>query len=148
MEKLKTAQDLIKTSNSSVSAGFNMFIYGYDYPLHNEYHDHVARQQGFDYAKEMAENGEISFTHKFKCECGDIPFQYGGFWVCNSCGTKHAEKDWWEIKVEKDGNEFCCHGLDFEDLQSSNNYAFGKTFSEAINNYEDVMRALTKENIY
>ena len=50
-----------------------------------------------------------------------------------------------KLKVEKDGNEFCCHGLDFEDLQSSNNYAFGKTFSETINNYEDVMRQLAKE---
>ena len=145
MEKIKTAQELIKTSNSSVASGFNMFIYGDDYPLHNEYHDHVARQQGYDYAEEMAKKGEIAFTHKFKCRCGDILFQYGGFWVCNSCGTKHAEEEWWKIKVEKDGNEFCCHGLDFKDLQTSSNYAFGKTFSEAINNYEGVMRALANE---
>jgi hypothetical protein len=46
---------------------------------------------------------------------------------------------WWKIQVEKDGNEFCCHGLDFINLQESSNYAFGKTFEEAISNYEKVM---------
>ena len=48
--------------------------------------------------------------------------------VCNSCGNKDVDKEWWKIKVEKDGNEYCCHGLDFVNLQESNNYAFGKTF--------------------
>lgn len=145
MEKLKYAKDLIKTHSGSVKGGFNMFIDGHDSPKPNDCYDYYERIQGYDYAKEMAEKGAIAFTHKFKCRCGGYPFQYGGFWVCNSCGTKHAEEEWWKIKVEKDGNEFCCHGLDFEDLQSSSNYAFGKTFSEAIKNYEGIMRALANE---
>ncbi len=139
MEKLKLEQDLIKTHNSSVSAGFNMFIYGYSQPLHTEYYDHYPRYQGYSFAKEMAKKGEIAFTYNFKCKCGGYPFQYGGFWVCNECGGKNVDEYWWKIKVEKDGNEFCCHGLDFINLQKSENYAFGKTFNEAIDNYEKLM---------
>lgn len=52
---------------------------------------------------------------------------------------KDVDKEWWKIQVEKDGNEFCCHGLDFVNLQESSNYAFGKTFEEAISNYEKLM---------
>jgi hypothetical protein len=48
--------------------------------------------------------------------------------VCNGCGSKDVDKEWWKIKVEKDGNQFCCHGLDFVNLQESDNYAFGKTY--------------------
>lgn len=139
MEKLKTAQYVIKTSNTSVSCGFNMFIFGQDRPLHHEYYDAYERSQGYEYAKEMAKKGELAFTHKFKCSCGDIPFMYGGFWVCNGCGGKNVDKEWWKIKVEKDGNEYCCHGLDFIDLQESDNYAFGKTFHKAIENYGELM---------
>lgn len=139
MEKLKTAQYLIKTSNPSVASGFNMFIYGHDAPIHSEYHDHYARYQGFIFARDMAKEGKIAFTHKFRCNCGGYPFQYGGFWVCNSCGGKDVDKEWWKIKVEKDGNEYCCHGLDFINLQESDNYAFGKTFKYAIKNYGELM---------
>jgi len=31
------------------------------------------------------------------------------------------------------------NGLDFVNLQESNNYAFGSTFIDAINNYEEAM---------
>ena len=139
MYELKYAQDVIKTHNKSVDCGFNMFVSGDGYPLSSEYHDHVARQLGYDYAKELAEDGKIAFTNKFKCNCGGYPFLFGGFWVCNDCGGKGVDKEWWKIVVEKDGNEFCCHGLDFIDLQSSTNYAFGKTFEIAIENYGKIM---------
>ncbi len=139
METLKYAQDLIKTNSSSVACGFNSFIMGHDSPKPNDHHDYFSRSQGYDYAKKMAENGEIVFTHKFKCKCGGYPFQYGGFWVCNSCGGRNVDENWWKIKVEKDGNEFCCHGIDFVNLQESDNYAFGKTFYEAIKEYEKVI---------
>ncbi len=139
MEKLKIAQECIKTSNPSVSYGFNMFVFGFDPPLHNEYYDHYPRYQGYVFAREMAKKGEIAFTHKFRCNCGGYPFQYGGFWVCNDCGGKGVNKDWWKIKVEKDGNEYCCYGLDFLDLQESENYAFGYTFEDAIKNYGELM---------
>ena len=145
MKVLKYAQDLIKTRNSSVAGGFNSFIMGYDQPKPNDHHDYGERIQGYDYAESMAKDGKIAFTYKFKCECGGYPFQYGGFWVCNSCGGRDVNEDWWIIIVEKDGNEYCCHGLDFTDLQESNNYAFGKTFKEAIKNYGNLMTQLKQQ---
>ena len=48
-------------------------------------------------------------------------------------------KDWIDrlkkLKVEKDGNKFCCHGLGFINLQKLDNYAFGETYEESIENY-------------
>jgi hypothetical protein len=40
------------------------------------------------------------------------------------------------VKVIKDGNSFCCVGEGFVNLQESDNYAFGDTFDEAIENYK------------
>tara|TARA_R110000744_G_scaffold369378_1_gene479560 strand:+ start:408 stop:848 length:441 start_codon:yes stop_codon:yes gene_type:complete len=143
MEKLKYAQDLIR-ANSSVMSGFNTFITGGKEPKLNEYGDKsewYARLQGYQYAKKMAKEDGIAFTKTFKCgknsDC--FPFEYGGFFVCNSCGNKAVDKDWWKIKVEKDGNAYCCHGLYFKNLQESYNYAFGDTFDEAISNYGQLM---------
>lgn len=148
MNKLKFAQDLIKTSNGSVSAGFNMFIMGHPpITFSDGYSDAYDRMQGYEFAKKMAKEQAIAFTYVFKCtdkKIGCHPFQYGGFFVCNSCGGNSVDKDWWEIKVEKDGNEYCCHGLDFVNLQESSNYAFGKTFEDAICNYGQVMLQLSK----
>lgn len=142
MEKLKYAQDLIK-ANRTVSAGFNQFINGNSSPKRSDYGDKLqwySEMQGYDYAKQMAKEQGIAFTHIFKCEkSGCFPFSYGGFMVCNSCRNKDVDKEWWKIKVEKDGNEYCCHGLDFVNLQESNNYAFGKTFELAIENYGRLM---------
>ena len=144
MEKLKYAQDLIKTSSVYVACGFNQYIMGHKKPDFGDGyspHEASARIQGYEYAEEMAQEGEIAFTHPFKCgkysDCH--PVQYGGFFGCNSCGTKYAEKEWWKIKVEKDGNQYCCHGLDFINLQESENYAFGLSFKEAIDNYGKLM---------
>lgn len=141
MGKLKYAQDLIKTSNSSIDCGFNMFINGESEPKCTDgYHDFYARSEGWLYAKELAKEGKIAFTHKFRCRCGGYPIMYGGFWCCNSCGGKSVDMEWWKIKVEKDGNSYCCHGLDFENIMESENYAFGDTFEQAIDNYESIMR--------
>ena len=140
MEKLKYAQDLIKTSNAYVASGFNQFVMGHKKPNFGDGYspqEASARIQGYEYAEKMAKKGEIAFTHRFNCgentHCH--PFQYGGFFVCNSCGRKSVDKEWWKIRVEKDGNAYCCHGLDFINLQESENYAFGDTFKEAIENY-------------
>tara|TARA_R110002124_G_scaffold286593_1_gene467971 strand:- start:985 stop:1425 length:441 start_codon:yes stop_codon:yes gene_type:complete len=140
MEKLKYAQELIKGSNS-VMGGFNTFISGGQEPRGYEYGDKsewFARFQGYQYAEQMAKDNGIAFIKPFKCGVSDNchPFKYGGFFVCNSCGNKGVDKEWWKIKVEKDGNAYCCHGLDFINLQESDNYAFGDTFEEAIKNYE------------
>lgn len=140
MENLKLAQDLIK-ANSSVMSGFNMFIHGHPpITFADGHYDAGARIQGYEFAEKMAKEEGIAFTHVFKCDKSNcFPFKYGGFFVCNSCGGKGVDKDWWKIKVIKDGNEYCCHGLDFEDLQSSSNYAFGSTFQEAITKYGVLM---------
>lgn len=139
-EKLKYAQDLIKTRNSSVASGFNMFINGHrPITFGDGYHDAGERMQGYEFAEKMAKEDGIAFTHVFKCKARCHPFQYGGFFVCNECGQKEVDKEWWKIKVEKDGNEYCCHGIDFINLQESDNYSFGKTFEEAIINYGHLM---------
>ena len=140
MEKIKTAQELIKAS-ASVMSGFNMFIHGHPpITFSDGYSDAGERIQGYEFAKKMAKEDGIAFTYPFKCGKSDChPFQYGGFFVCNSCGNKDVDKDWWNIKVEKDGDEFCCHGLDFANLQESDNYAFGTTFENAIENYGKLM---------
>ena len=144
MEKLKYAQDLIKTHNGSVAGGFNMFIGGHDRPRPNDCYDYNERTQGFDFAQKMAKENSIAFTHRFKCNCGGHAFQYGGFFVCNSCGGKGVDREWWKIKVEKDGNAYCCHGLDFINLQESDNVAFGDTFDEAIKNYGELFNRKEK----
>lgn len=144
MEKLKYAQDLIKTHNPSVTGGFNMFVLGDWRPVPNDGHyDHGPRCQGYDKAEEMARSGKIYYTRRFKCHCGGNPFQYGGFFICDKCNHKKINKDWWVIQVEQDGNAFCCHGLGFVNILESNNYAFGGTRQEAIDNYEKVMREAT-----
>ena len=148
MEELKTAQELIKTRNSNVIVGFNQFIYGKGEPKRSDYGDKsqwYSEQQGYDYAKKMAKDDGIAFTHIFKCESDKnncYPFSFGGSIVCNSCNRIGVDKSWWKIKVEKDGNDFCCHGLDFVNLQESENYAFGNTFEDSILMYEKVMLAL------
>ena len=141
METLKYSQDLIKSNNRSCEAGFNMFIHGH-HPItfEDDYHDTYDRMKCYEFAQKMAKEDGIAFTKVFKCKQGDChPFQYGGFFVCNNCGQKGVDKEWWKIQVEKDGNEFCCHGLDFVNLQESSNYTFGKTFEDAISNYEKLM---------
>ena len=149
MEKLKYAQDLIKAS-ATVMGGFNTFISGGQEPRGHEYGDKsewYASFQGYSYAEKMAKEDGIAFTKPFKCGNSEncLPFKYGGFFVCNSCGNKSVDKEWWEIKVEKDGNAYCCHGLDFINLQESDNYAFGDTFDEAIKNYGILMTTNNKQ---
>jgi len=143
--ELKSAQELIKAS-PDVMCGFNQFIFGSGEPKRSNYGDKsqwYTELQGYNYAKKMAEEDGIAFTNVFKCKKEDCyPFSFGGFFVCNNCGGKGVDKEWWKIQVKKDGDCFCCHGLDFQDLQSSNNYAFGSTFEESISNYESVMLQL------
>jgi hypothetical protein len=142
MKNLKFAQDLIKASPSTC-AGFNQFINGGSEPKKADYGNvgqWYLETQGFEYAKKMAKEDGIAFTYVFKCEKSDcFPFSYGGTFVCDSCNKSNVQKEWWKIQVEKDGNEFCCHGLDFINLQESENYAFGNTFENAIENYCSLM---------
>ena len=141
MEKLKYAQDLIKCNNSSVSCGFNMFIMGDSTPRPYEYYDFNERVQGYEFAERMAKDEGIAFTYPFKCKNSNChPFRYGGSFVCNGCNRSGVDKEWWKIKVEKDGNAYCCHDLSFVNLQESDKVAFGDTFKEAIENYGKLMK--------
>lgn len=142
--KILSAQYLLKDPSSSFSAGFNMKIFGETYQAVIDCYDSLEKMQGFEKAEEMIKDGKIYYTHVFKCGCGDHPFLYGGFFVCNKCGGKGVDEKWWGIRIQKDGNEYCCTGENFEDLQSSKNYAFGKTFKDSIDNYENLMRGETK----
>jgi hypothetical protein len=145
MEKLKYAQHLIKTKDSSVDCGFNMFIGGNKLNYSDNYSDFGLRSVGYDEAERMAKEDGIAHVHNFGCYCGGSTYIYGGFFKCNTCHKSGVDKDWWSIKVEKDGDSFCCHGLDFVNLQESNNYAFGDSFYEAIEEYRKLMFEMTKD---
>jgi len=141
-EKILDAQDLINCHYPSVNAGFNTFIQGYTYSDLMDRYDFSEASQGFNKAEEMANAGAISFRKLFNCKCGGGTHLYGGFIKCFKCDGDSSKVEWFNIRVEKDGNEFCCHGMSFENLQESENYAFGSTFQKAINNYEDQMRSI------
>ena len=69
MEKLKYAQDLIKSSNRNVLGGFNSFISGRTEPKAHEYGDKTewyARLQGYQYAEKTAKEDGIGLPKPFK----------------------------------------------------------------------------------
>lgn len=146
MTKLKIAQDLLKYPGGLAAGAFNSRVFGYTY---NEVFDYPARPtleatSGFYLAEKMIEEGRIFSTRRFGHKFGDKvcrgqAFPYGGSWVCNTCGQSGLKRDWWDIKVFKDGNAWCCIGIGFENLQESDRFAFGYTREEAIKNYETIM---------
>lgn len=147
MNKLKTGQDIIKERDQCGSsiAGFNRCVLGIPYNDAFRYRNEQTNSQmqgGWNLAEKLIKEGGIYFVHNFHKSHGDCPsgfaFQYGGFWVCNTCGGKGLDKDWWTIKVYQDGNAWCCVGLSFENLQESENYAFGDSREEAIASYGDL----------
>ena len=88
--------------------------------------------------------GKLFYVQPFKHKWGDDickghAFPYGGTWVCNTCNRSNLDAEWWKVKVYKDGNAWCCVNTDFEDLQASDDYAFGDTRNEALKNYETLM---------
>jgi hypothetical protein len=85
----------------------------------------------------LIDEGKIYYVHNFhnlKCPLGNA-FPYGGTWACNTCGNQGLDEGWWKIKVMRDGAEWCCVGLGFENLQESENLAFGTTRNAAIEAY-------------
>ena len=135
---MKTAQDLMNGSGEAL-AGFNRRIYG-----ENRCTDIRAGAAfaGWSLADGMIRAGKIFSVHNFHHThggCQGHAFEYGGTWVCNTCNHSGLDRPWWIIKVYADGNAWCCIGEGFEDLQSSDNYAFGDTREEAIQNYGDLM---------
>lgn len=147
-DKLLTAQYVFKDSpGGEFDGGFNSFVHGHteretcDYP---NWGPNPSRRRGFRAGEKLAEEGKIFFTQVFKHKrfdeiCKGHAFLYGGFFVCNDCGRKSVDEPWWVIKTMKDGSAWFVHGLGFEDLQASDNYAFGDTKEEALKNYEALM---------
>jgi hypothetical protein len=129
-------------------SGFNRRVQGTGHLATDMGHAGTYRPEvlgGWYFADEKVRNGEIFYTHNFHASHGGCPngyaFPYGGTWVCNTCGNSRLDRDWWRVKVKKDGAAWICYGVGFEDLQASDNYAFGDTAEEAISNYGDKMRA-------
>jgi hypothetical protein len=147
VDKFAYAQDILKNSAGSIGAGFNRRIGGQSYADAFQYpHERTDREMvaGFNKAEEMIQSGEIFYVHNFhKLECPrGYAFQYGGGYVCNTCNRNDLDKEWWKIKVMKDGNAWCCVGNGFVDLQESDNYAFGDTREQAIQAYGELMLSL------
>lgn len=146
MNRFAYAQDILKNSAGSVGAGFNRRIQGQSYAdafqfdSERQDRDMVA---GFYKAEELIEAGQIFYVHNFhdmECPSGHA-FLYGGTYVCNTCQRAHLDKEWWKIKVQKDGSAWCCIGNGFVNLQESDNFAFGDTREQAIQAYGELMLA-------
>jgi hypothetical protein len=137
---MKSAQDYLSAyCGGRVRGGFNQRIQGCRMPTG---HGQQEELQGWDKADEMIRDGKIYYTHTFPHGCKNLSFSYGGSHVCNSCGNGRLEKSWWNIKVMKDGDAYFCVGEGFINLQESDNYAFGDTKKEAIDNYGSLMMTI------
>ena len=132
-DKFSTGQDF--GLSGSALGGFNVRVYGGTYAELSKHADRAAMFGGFTLAEREIEKGAIYYTENFKCKCGGYRFQYGGGWACNTCQTCINTPDWWKVKVMKDGSALCVVGENFENLQVSDNVAFGDTKSEALENY-------------
>ena len=141
---MKSAQDYM-TGSGDAMAGFNRRIYGETF---NDAFQHARGEEygrlysGWMLAESMIAAGKIYSVHNFHNShdgCSGHAFIYGGGWVCNTCERSNLRRPWWIIKVYEDGDQWCCVGKGFENLQESSNYAFGATREEAIKNYGQVM---------
>ena len=144
--KLATAQDVFVDAGGEFAAGFNRCVSGWTYHECFRYDaERFSRELsgGWQAAEKLIAEGKIYYTHNFHRSYGGCPeghaLQYGGQWACNTCGNIGVDKPWWAIKVFKDGNAWICVGENFDNLQESDNYAFGDTREQAIANYGDLM---------
>ena len=137
---MKSAQDYLSSIVSGrVRGGFNQRIQGWAMPTG---HGQTEELQGWCKADEMIKDGRIYYTHTFPHDCDELSFYYGGSHVCNRCGNQGLSQPWWNIKIYKDGDNHCCVGEGFVNLQESDNYAFGLTKDQAIWNYYQLMTAV------
>ena len=124
---MKTAQDyLADTVSGQMRGGFNSRLHGEDFLTAMEHipsgYEWGQRSSGWEAANKMVLNGEIFSVHRFEYlpQCTLWP-------------------EWWVVKVYKDGGAWCCVGAGFENLQESDNYAFGDSRDEALENYSRLM---------
>lgn len=145
--KLQHGDEVIRNGSGSALAGFNRRVQGQSYADAFQYpHERQDREMygGWTLADSMITQGRIYSVHNFHYShsgCTGHAFEYGATWVCNTCNRSQLNRDWWKIKVYRDGAAWCCVGEDFENLQESENFAFGATRDEAIKNYGDLMQA-------
>ncbi len=145
--KFVTACEIFKNPtwiNGDYLGGFNARLYGDSYAdacgYPNPSYTIGPRSAGWHKAEEMINDGKIYYLHIFPHDgCDKRSFYYGGHQVCNACGKSGLAKDWWNIKITKDGNAFMVQGEGFINLQESENFAFGGTKEEALNNYKNLM---------
>lgn len=110
---MKTAQDYIKNSTGYCMGGFNSRLFGDSFTeTTRSARGYVFNQlsAGWYLADEMIKKGKIYSRKKI--------------------GGKE-----FEFKCFKDGEKYCCVGKGFENLQESDNYAFGDSFDAAILNF-------------
>lgn len=148
-DRMVMADRLINGSGDALG-GFNARLFGESPQEAYGYSNHPStvgpRSSGYWLADKMIKEGKIFYIQPFPHKpCDKTGFPYGGSWVCNDCSHAGLERPWWCIKVYADGNSWCCVGEEFEDLQASENYAFGATREEAIKNYGELMLATQKE---
>lgn len=140
-----TAQDMEEEHGyrfpGNTNIGFNRRVYGHTYNEAFQYPHDYDSYGGWTLAEKLIDEGKIYSVHNFhSLDCkGGFAFYYGGTFVCNTCGGAHLDNDKWKIRVFKDGAAWCCVGLGFENLQESDNYAFGDSKNEVIENYWKVV---------
>jgi len=138
--KLLYAQDVLSGHlGGQFYGGFNTRVLGDMNSNKFILYSDMRGLHGWQLANDMINDGELYYVHNFHDAHSDCPkgsgSPYGGTWACNTCNNDHFEKPWWIIKLFMDGNAWCCIGEDFEDLQASDNYAFGDSKESAIDNY-------------
>lgn len=132
----------IAACSAHVAGGFNSRVLGVSRNSSADGYARFERGQGWDAADEMVRAGQIYFVHPFPHgKCKSTGFVYGGTWACNGCNTDGFQKDWWKVRVFKDGTAWCVVGEGFENLQASDNYAFGDTRDEALAEYAALMES-------
>ena len=72
--------------------------------------------------------------HPSEWSCYAMYYLQAEQWI--SEGKLYFKRDGHILKVIPDGNAYCCVGEGFVNLQESDNYAFGDTFEEAIENFK------------
>ncbi|MDH0749492.1 hypothetical protein N5D61_24515 [Pseudomonas sp. GD03842] len=144
--KILYAQDFprIAACGPHVGGGFNSRVQGVEFYSATRGSHQFERGEGWYAADEMIATGQIYFVHPFPHKnCRSSGFVYGGTWACNECRTDGFQKPWWNVRVMKDGSAWCVVGEGFEDLQISDNYAFGDTRESALEAYASIMNAKT-----
>lgn len=126
---MNTAPQFFRETTCPTNTGFNSRLRGLSWSetaADAQGQTKTKRFAGWDLANGMVAKGKL-FAALFPYEKQEYP-------------------TWQIAKCFKDGNAWCCVGEGFENLQESDNYAFGDTQDEAIKAYGDLMQSMEKTN--